>query len=93
MQVGARIETLFGSLLASHMPRAWSLRRGRASGGAIASVFVLLAVTGYGLYYAGGEVLRAWISVIHWGVGLGLPVLLVVHVRTLRTKLRRVLPD
>jgi uncharacterized membrane protein YhdT len=84
---------LFGSLLSSHMPRAWSLRRGRWSGGVLASLFVLLAITGYGLYYAGGESLRAWTSVIHWGVGLGLPVLLVAHVKTLRTRLRRILPD
>ncbi len=84
---------LFGSLLKPHMLRAWSLRRGRASGGAIAFVSLLLTLTGYGLYYVGGESLRAWISVVHWGVGLALPVLLVAHVYTLRTKLRRVLPD
>ncbi len=81
---------LFGSLLSSHVPRAWSLRRGRASGATIAAVFALLTITGYGLYYAGGETLRAWISVLHWGVGLGLPALLAAHVYRLRTKLRRV---
>jgi hypothetical protein len=84
---------LFGSLLTSHMRRAWALARGRWSGGFLTSLFLLLAITGYGLYYAGGESLRAWTSVIHWGVGLGLPLLLIVHVRMLRTKLRRILPE
>ena len=78
---------LFGSLLPSHMLRAWSQRRGRASGGTLAGLFVLLTVTGYGLYYAGGESFREWISAVHWVVGLAVPVLLVAHVYTLRTKL------
>ena len=84
---------LFGSLLPSHMLRAWSSRRGRASGGTLAGLFMLLTVTGYGLYYVGGESLRQWISVVHWAVGLGIPVLLTAHVYTLRTKLRAVCPD
>ena len=84
---------VFGSLLVAHITPAWALGRGRASGGALASLFVLLTVTGYGLYYAGGESLRHWISVVHWAVGLGIPVLLTAHVYTLRTKLRAVCPD
>ena len=36
---------LFGSLLPSHMLRAWSSRRGRASGGTLAGLFMLLTVT------------------------------------------------
>lgn len=79
---------LFGSLLPSHMLRAWSQRRGRASGGTLAGLFALLSATGYGLYYVGGESLREWISFVHWVVGLGIPVLFTAHVFTLRTKLR-----
>jgi hypothetical protein len=84
---------LFGSLLPAHMLRAWAIGRGRKSGGTLAALFVLLTLTGYGLYYAGGDSLREWISVAHWVIGLGLPALLVAHVWTLRTKLRRILPD
>jgi len=84
---------LFGSLLPAHMLRAWALRRGRASGGILAALFLLLTLTGYGLYYIGGESLRAWIGVAHWVVGLALPALLAVHVWTLRTKLRRVFSE
>jgi len=42
--------------------------------------FSRLTVTGYGLYYAGGEMLRAWTSWIHLGIGLALPILLLVHI-------------
>ncbi len=84
---------LFGSLLPSHMLRAWSQRRGRATGGSLAGLFALLSVTGYGLYYVGGESFRAWISVVHWAVGLGVPLLLAAHVYTLRVTLRSVRSD
>jgi hypothetical protein len=81
---------LFGSLLTTHMRRAWAVRRGRASGGTLAGLFVLLTATGYGLYYVAGESFRAWISVVHWTVGLAIPMLLAAHVYTLRSKLRSV---
>ena len=42
--------------------------------------FGILTVTGYGLYYAGGESLRAWTSCIHLAVGLALPLLLILHI-------------
>ena len=38
--------------------------------------FGILTITGYGLYYAGGERLRAWTSWIHLAIGLALPLLL-----------------
>jgi hypothetical protein len=81
---------LFGSLLTTHMRRAWAVRRGRASGGTLAGLFVLLTATGYGLYYVASDSLRAWISVVHWVVGLAIPLLLAAHVYTLRSKLRSV---
>src|SRR6516165_12743693 len=57
-----------------------------ARGGTVATArcflarFGILSVTGYGLYYAGGESLRAWTSWIHLAVGLALRLLLVVHI-------------
>ena len=42
--------------------------------------FGILTITGYGLYYAGGERLRAWTSWIHLAVGLALPLLLILHI-------------
>ena len=46
----------------------------------ILSAFAVLTITGYGLYYAGGERLRAWTSWIHLAVGLALPILLLIHI-------------
>ena len=52
----------------------------------------LLIVTGYGLYYLGGETTRELTSVLHWGVGLILPGVLVWHVRQGRKPSVRRLP-
>ena len=53
----------------------------RAGNGSLfLGTFGILTVTGYGLYYAGGESLRAWTSWIHLAVGLGLPLLLILHI-------------
>ena len=71
---------LIGMLLNGHVRLAWQARRNRANGSVFLSVFAVLTVTGYGLYYAGGEMLREWTSWIHLLVGLALPVLLLIHI-------------
>jgi small-conductance mechanosensitive channel len=40
----------------------------------------VLIVTAFGLYYTGSEMLRRWTSDIHIAVGLGFPLLLLLHV-------------
>jgi cation transport ATPase len=71
---------VFGTLLPVHVRRAWNARRHRTTGGIVIGVVALLVVTGYLLYYAGGEQLRPSLSLIHWLVGLvGLPAM-IVHV-------------
>jgi hypothetical protein len=42
---------------------------------------VLLTVTGYFLYYLGGESARAVSSLSHWILGLILPATLIFHVK------------
>ena len=74
------ILVLLGMLLASHVPVAWRVRRNRGNGSFFLGVFGILTITGYGLYYAGGESLRAWSSWIHLGVGLVLPLFLIIHI-------------
>jgi hypothetical protein len=69
-----------GMLLTSHVRFAWRARRNRGNGSLFLSAFGILTITGYGLYYAGGENLRAWSSWIHLGVGLALPFLIIVHI-------------
>jgi cytochrome bd-type quinol oxidase subunit 2 len=71
---------LIGMLLSAHVRFAWRARRNRANGSVFLSAFAFLTITGYGLYYAGGETLRAWTSWIHLGVGLALPILLLIHI-------------
>ncbi|MBI3885707.1 MAG: hypothetical protein HY302_08280 [Opitutae bacterium] len=71
---------LLGSLLTLHVKRAWLARRNRRSGTLLLALNALLAATGYALYYAGGESLRAFASRAHLALGLGLPVLLALHI-------------
>lgn len=74
------ILVLVGMLLNEHVRLAWRARRNRANGSVFLSAFAFLTITGYGLYYAGGEKLRAWTSWIHLAIGLVLPILLLIHI-------------
>src|SRR6266403_5377024 len=71
---------LIGMLLSVHVRFAWRARRNRANGSVFLGAFAVLTITGYGLYYAGGEMLREWTSWIHLALGLALPILLLVHI-------------
>ncbi len=74
------ILVLLGTLLPLHMKFAWRARRNVSSGLSLLALFGFLVVTGYGLYYVGGEKLRVWTSRAHLWVGLALPLLLIGHV-------------
>jgi len=74
------ILVLVGMLLTGHVRFAWRVRRNRGNGSLFLATFGLLTVTGYALYYAGGETLRAWASWIHLAAGLALPLLLILHI-------------
>jgi hypothetical protein len=71
---------LVGMLLNEHVRLAWRARRNRANGSVFLSAFAFLTITGYGLYYAGGERLRAWTTWVHLAIGLVLPILLLIHI-------------
>jgi cation transport ATPase len=74
------ILVLIGMLLSTHVRFAWRAHRNRANGSVFLSALAVLTVTGYGLYYTGGERLRAWTSWIHLAVGLAVPILLLTHI-------------
>ena len=74
------ILVLVGMLLTGHVRFAWRARRNRGNGSPFVGSFGILTITGYGLYYAGGESLRAWTSWIHLVVGLGMSLLLILHI-------------
>jgi hypothetical protein len=61
---------LIGVLLAKHVPGGWAARANRASGVLLLVGLVWLTLTGYLLYYAGGEQLRQMASDTHLWVGV-----------------------
>jgi uncharacterized membrane protein YbjE (DUF340 family) len=71
---------LLGALIPLHLRRAWRARKNRVTGTVMATFNIVLIVTAFGLYYAGSDVVRPWISRLHDGFGLALPVLFLVHV-------------
>jgi len=71
---------MLGTLIPLHIKRAWHARKNRLSGALMIAWFVILTITGYGLYYSGGEVMRQWTSWIHLAVGGLLVPLIVWHV-------------
>jgi len=78
-----------GSLLPVHVRRGWHQRVNRAWGIALCTVLVLLTLTGYGLYYLGGERWREMTGIAHWAIGLACPIIVVLHVRAGRSARRQ----
>ena len=70
----------YGGVLASHVPRAWAVRRNRWTGGLIATVLAVSTITAWLLYYAGSEEMREIASACHWIVGLSVALVLPFHV-------------
>ena len=68
-----------GLLWAAHIVGAWNTGRHRASGIAAFAVLTWLSLSGYLLYYLSGDALLAAVSIAHWGVGLALPAIFLIH--------------
>ncbi|MEO8350491.1 MAG: hypothetical protein ABI680_02100 [Chthoniobacteraceae bacterium] len=75
--------------LTLHVKRGWKAGKNRLSGALLIALNAFLIVTGYGLYYAGGEEMRAWLSRWHTWIGVGTFVLLPAHVVAGRLIIRR----
>ncbi|HWI77300.1 MAG TPA: hypothetical protein VNS53_09500 [Sphingomicrobium sp.] len=67
-------------LLPVHTRLGWNAERNRKSGLLLLSTGAFLAASGLGLYYLSAEALRALTATAHWLIGVGLPVVLLVHV-------------
>jgi hypothetical protein len=61
------------------MPKGWRDKRQRNIGILLTALVAVLILTGYLLYYAGGDVLRSWSSILHWGLGLATPLIFIWH--------------
>jgi hypothetical protein len=85
---GAAMVTLvlLGALIPIHVMRAWRSRRNRVAGAVMVIANVLFVATAFGLYYAGSDTWRPWMSDVHIVVGLIFPALLVIHVLTGRRR-------
>ena len=70
----------FGALLPEHVLHGWRQRLNRISGASVIAIVIALTVSGYGLYYASGEALRHWTSVLHWSIGLFSAAILIWHI-------------
>lgn len=85
----AMLALLVLGALAPHIKRGWKANKNRLSGSIVIALNVFLILTGYGLYYAGGEALRAWLSRWHGWIGLGTMVILPAHIVAGRAIIRR----
>jgi hypothetical protein len=84
---------LLGALVPLHVQRAWRGRKNRTTGATMVTFNVLLVVTAFGLYYAGSDLVRPWISDMHIAIGMILPALFIIHVLLGRRSARRVRSD
>lgn len=78
-----------GSLLPTHIKRAWEARKNRRAGTAMLALISVIVASGYLLYYFAGENSRPWISALHWGCGLAAAPALAWHVLAGRALRRR----
>lgn len=79
---------VLGSLGRGHVLNGWKASHSRRSGGTLVAFAAILVITGWSLYYVGDEQLRAWTSIVHWGLGVAAVAALPVHIRLARRRTR-----
>lgn len=79
---------VLGSVIPTHINRFWRLGRNRGPGGIFLICTLLLVVSGYGLYYFGGDESRRISRLLHIAIGfLALPAFFVHLLRGRRRHL------
>ena len=81
-----------GGLFVVHIAKGWAHKEQRIGGLVLSAFLLVLVASGWLLYYAGDETLRAWTSTIHWVLGLAAPAAFVWHYvngKRLRSPARR----
>ncbi len=70
---------VLGLLWGVHIAPGWAAGERRRSGAVMLGLALWLVLSGYLLYYVGQERLRAITGLLHWSVGLMIPVFLLAH--------------
>jgi hypothetical protein len=70
---------LMGYLWGTHVVKRWRLRRHRKTGGTLFATMILLIISGYLLYYIAGDDWRSITAIVHWAIGLAMPLALIAH--------------
>ena len=68
-----------GMITAGHIPAGWRAHRSRKSGIFILCCVATIIGSAWGLYYAGGDQLRAKLVLLHLSAGCLLPVTILIH--------------
>lgn len=69
----------FGGLFVVHVPKGWKDLPQRTIGLALTSLIGVLILSGYLLYYVGDDAVRSWTSIVHWVIGLAVPLVFIWH--------------
>jgi hypothetical protein len=69
-----------GAIAFSHIPMTWRTNRSRSHGILLASAAAVMVLAAWCLYYLSDESWRALVANVHFWLGLGLPVLLALHI-------------
>jgi hypothetical protein len=72
---------LLGGLLVRHVGAGWYERKNRCSGALLLATSLWLTLTGWVLYYSGGDALRHFAGQSHLWVGIALAAALALHIR------------
>ncbi len=71
---------LLGVMIPVHVQRSWRAGKNRISGAVMVGLNAVLIATACGLYYAGSELLRTFVTDVHIAVGFALPALAIAHI-------------
>lgn len=71
---------VFGMILSTHISFNWQVKKNRRKSGIIlTTLFVILIVSGYCLYYVGSETVRNFLSYLHWVIGTFCAAIFIFH--------------
>lgn len=68
-----------GFVWGTHVIGAWKSGRLKVSGGILCGLLVWLGGSGYPLYYLGNERLLTAVTLLHWSVGIVVPIPFLIH--------------